>query len=90
MRSPCDLQLSGLFLQKILFPFSCSNTETSLKKNPIGFRNAARVGVFYFIILKHIVKMNADIILVSILLVGLVLLNKEYIRSEFLTKKEDE
>lgn len=42
------------------------------------------------IILKHIAKMNSDIILVSILLVGLVLLNKEYIRSEFLTKKEDE
>lgn len=34
--------------------------------------------------------MNADIILVSILLVGLVLLNKEYIRSEILSKKEDE
>lgn len=46
--------------------------------------------VRYLIILKHIAKMNADIILVSILLVGLVLLNKEYIRSEFLTKKEDE
>lgn len=42
------------------------------------------------IILKHIAKMNADIILVSILLVGLVLLNKEYIRSEILSKKEDE
>jgi len=46
--------------------------------------------VFFFIILKHITKMNADLILVSILLVGLVLLNKEYIRSEFLSKKEDE
>jgi hypothetical protein len=34
--------------------------------------------------------MNADIILVSILLVGLVLLNKEHIRSELLSKKEDE
>ncbi|GEM_PF-3289544 len=34
--------------------------------------------------------MNSDIILVSILLVGLVLLNKEYIRSEILSKKEDE
>ncbi len=42
------------------------------------------------IILKHIAKMNSDIILVSILLVGLVLLNKEYIRSEILSKKEDE
>lgn len=42
------------------------------------------------IILKHIAKMNSDIILVSTLLVGLVLLNKEYIRSEILSKKEDE
>lgn len=45
---------------------------------------------FFFIILKHTIKMNADIILVSILLVGLVLLNKEHIRSELLSKKEDE
>lgn len=34
--------------------------------------------------------MNTDFVLVSILLVGLVLLNKEYIRSEILSKKEDD
>lgn len=72
-----------------MFPCSCIYTETALKITRPACAEAAGA-VYFLIILKRITTMNSDIILISILLVGLVLLNKEYIRSEFLTKKEDE
>jgi len=34
--------------------------------------------------------MNTDFILLTILAIGVVLLNKEYITKEFLSKKEEE
>ena len=34
--------------------------------------------------------MNTDLVLLAILAIGVVLLNKEYISKEFLSKKEEE